>query len=152
MKKFVRIMALFLCIIVISSFCSCSNSIKIQAPKNDSIGKLIGDSYYKIDKIVFLDGTGRNKDFTLTDKNSISVFLNNYINKCTITEVNAPVKLGFARGTVFFVGNKAISVITFSNPLSIGLKSYKITSGKLTYVEVDKFLKSVNKKWIPYTP
>jgi hypothetical protein len=43
-------------------------------------------------------------------------------------------------------------VITFSNPLSIGLKSYKITSGKLTYVEVDKFLKSVNKKWIPYTP
>jgi hypothetical protein len=121
----------------------------IQKPSENSIGKLIGDSYNEVNKIVFLDGTGKNKEFTLTDKNSISIFLNDYINNCTVAETDEPVKLGFIRGATFYVGNRAVSVIIFT-PLSIGLKSYKITKGKLSYVEVDAFLKSVNKKWVAY--
>jgi hypothetical protein len=149
MKKTVRIITLLLCVIIFVSFCGCNNTITIQKPSENSIGKLIWDSYDKIDKISFLDGTGKNKEFTLTDKNSISVFLNDYINNCTVAETDEPVKLGFISGATFYVGDKAVSVIVFT-PLSIGVKSYKINKGKLSYVEVDSFLKSVNKKWVAY--
>ena len=136
MKK--RAVILIGIIILSINFVSCSGK---------KINEIIDVDYNNISKIVFADGRGRNKPFTLDDKDKIKEF-NDYLCSFSLRKVGNPHIVGWIH-SVSLYNNDDIKVmqITFVDPLNINNEYYRIIEGEINVQKIDEFIKSVNSAW-----
>ncbi|NMM63113.1 cell wall-binding repeat-containing protein [Clostridium sp. P21] len=102
-----------------------------------------------ITKIVFYDGRGGlNKPLTIEDKQKIKEFTK-YLDGDSIKKIKNPnPPSGWAHCAEFYINNKKVMDITFSNPLKTNNNNYyDVIKGKLDANTIDKFLKSIDSSW-----
>lgn len=136
---------ILLALITLVSICliifGCSN---VQEKK---ISEITSVKTIDVTKIVFSDGRGRNKPFTLEDKQKINEFmglLDGYIIK---QEKNHQPSAGWIHMADFYNGNEKLMRITFTNPLQIDGVYYNIVKGQLSTETIDKFISLANSSW-----
>ncbi|MGV3466784.1 MAG: hypothetical protein ACO1OT_16030 [Heyndrickxia sp.] len=101
-----------------------------------------------VTKIVFIDGTGgRNKPFTLTNKEKISEFTNLLDHYIIHKEKRHEPATGWIRKFIIYQDKKKLMSITFTNPLMINDNYYEIVKGELNTKEIDMFIRTVNPSW-----
>jgi hypothetical protein len=104
-------------------------------------------NYNNITKIVFVDGSGRNKPLIVENKEKINEFMG-YIDNYSVIKTGNPDKIGWLRSASFYENDKPVMEITFVNPIIINGEYYKVICGGLSQGKIDKFLKSINTFWI----
>lgn len=138
-KAFLLTMVMLLSICLILLGCG--------AVQEKRISETTGVKAINVTKIVFSDGRGRNKPFTLEDKQKINEFmglLDGYVIK---QEENHQPSTGWIHMADFYNGNQKLMRITFTNPLEIDGVYYNIVKGQLSTETIDKFISSVNSSW-----
>lgn len=104
-------------------------------------------NYNNITKIVFVDGSGRNKPLKVENKKIINEFMG-YIDNYSVIKAGDPDKIGWIRSASFYENDMPVMKITFVSPIIINDEYYKVMWGGLSQGKIDKFLKSINIFWI----
>lgn len=108
------------------------------------IYEVVEADYNKTTKIVFYDGRGINKPFTVEDRQKINEFIG-LINSCIIKkEKKQEIIVGWIHAADFYSGEKKLMKITFTNPLQINGDYYNIVKGELNSKVIDDFIDSIN--------
>jgi hypothetical protein len=116
--------------------------------KEKNTNEITNIKLHDVTKIVFLDGRGgRNKPFTLTDKQKVDEFMKMIGNIKIQKEVNHEDSVGWIHKADFYNENKKLMSITFTNPLKIDGKYYDIVKGQISTEAIDDFIKYANPEW-----
>jgi predicted lactoylglutathione lyase len=115
--------------------------------KTKKIKELTNVNYNSITKIMFVDGSGRNKPLTVDNKQKIEEFIN-YIDDCVVIKADNPDKIGWLHSASFYENDKQVMEIVFVNPIIINGEYYRVIWGGLSGDKIDKFLKSINLTWV----
>lgn len=102
-----------------------------------------------ITKIVFVDGRGGiNKPLTIENKQNIKEFTK-YLDGYIVKKIKNPEpKAGWIHCAEFYINDKMVMDITFSDPLNINHGNYyDIIKGDLSTDKIDMFLKSISPSW-----
>jgi hypothetical protein len=116
----------------------------VSQNKEKYLDKVTTIKFSEVTKIVFSDGRGRNKPFTLDDKQKISEFIklmDNYVIKKEKKHIDS---VGWIHMADFYNGDTKLIRITFTNPLEINGKYYDIVKGGLSTAAIDTFIREVN--------
>jgi hypothetical protein len=100
-----------------------------------------------VTKIVFSDGRGKNKPYTLKEKMKINEFLKIIDGYVIKKESKHEDIKGWINAVDFYNGDKKLASITFSNPLKIDGVNYDIVDGQLSTEKIENFIKSINPEW-----
>jgi hypothetical protein len=136
---------LSLLIAAFSSFClfGCIDIVNKEVTINEVTKMKDSD----VTKIVFSDGRGKNKPFTLKDKMKINEFLKMIDGYVIKKESKHEEIKGWINAVDFYNGDKKLASITFSNPLKIDGVYYDIVKGQLSTEKIENFIKSINPDW-----
>lgn len=110
------------------------------------VNQIVNINYNDITKIVFFDGSHRNKPLTVEDRQKIKEFTG-YINDCVVIKWFDPGSSGWAREAAFYENDKVVMDITFNYPIKINSGYYRVINGGLSLKKIDKFLQSVDPSW-----
>jgi hypothetical protein len=138
---------LALIIILFTFFCSLILGYSNSQNKPKQISEVTDIKNNEVTKIVFSDGRGKNKPFTLEDKQKINEFiklLDSYLLK---KEKEHKESKGLIHMADFYNGDKKLIRITFTNPLEIDGTYYDILKGQLSTEKLDQFIKSSDPAW-----
>jgi len=111
------------------------------------ISEITGVKAINVTKIVFSDGRGRNKPFTLEGKQKINEFMGLLDDYVIRQEKNHQPSTGWIHIADFYNGNQILMRITFTNSLEIDGVYYNIVKGQLSPKMIDKFISSINSSW-----
>ncbi|WP_088228401.1 hypothetical protein [Desulfosporosinus sp. FKB] len=97
-----------------------------------------------ITKIIFYDGRGGlNKPLTIEDKQDIKTFMD-YLDGYVVEKTKNPEPFtGWIHEAVFYINNKEVVDITFSDPILINKNYYTILKSTLDNKKIDTFLKLI---------
>lgn len=101
----------------------------------------------RITKIVFSDGRGRNKPFSLTDPQKIKEFVKKMDGVVVKKENSHEPGAGWTHRADYYSGDKKLFEIVFNNPLQINNDYYVVVKGQLKPKELDEFIQSADSKW-----
>jgi hypothetical protein len=119
---------------------------------NVKLSDVLHYSNSNITKIIFKDGTGKNRPFTLANRQDIDNFLNNYINGIVVQKKSTQTQSsGYIRSIVLYENDKVSFVITLANGITIENVYYDVIKGEISTSQLDKFIQSVNPGWINYS-
>jgi hypothetical protein len=136
-----------LSLIAIAIFCLLFLEYTNPEYKEKNINEIINFKSSEITKIVFSDGRGFNKPCTIEDKQKINEFMSLIDSYVIKKERIHQHSVGWIHMADFYIADKKLTSIIFTNPLNIDGLYYKITEGTLTHEIIDKFINSVNPAW-----
>lgn len=119
------------------------------APERETkISEVTSVQSQEVTRIVFSDGRGRNKPFTLNDQRKINDFMNMLDGYVIKKEKRHEDFTGWIHGADFYKDDKKLFSIVFTNPLEIDGKYYDIIKGDMEPEKIDNFIKSTSPDWI----
>ncbi|MDP4147516.1 MAG: hypothetical protein Q8936_24115 [Bacillota bacterium] len=139
-----RAALIFITIAFFSSLLMGCGDLQSKPQKINEVAKI---KYSEVTKIVFSDGRGKNKPFTLEDKKKIKEFIKlmaSYVLKKDKEHVDS---VGWVHRADLYNGDKNIISITFTKPLEIDGEYYDIVKGQLRNENIDNFIRSANPAW-----
>jgi len=100
-----------------------------------------------ITKILFVDGTGRNKPLTVTNPQKIAEFMG-HINKYIISNYKSPSPaVGWIYTATLYSNEQEIAEITFGNPITVNNKKYLVIMNNLSIKKISDYLKIIEPSW-----
>lgn len=118
-------------------------------PSATTISGVTGIKFDDITKIVFCDGSFKNGEVAVEDKQKIKEFME-YLDGYSINNIDVPVVTGWLHRGLFYINDRVVMDISFDNPIDINGEQFNVTKGELDTETINKYIKSINSSYMEH--